>query len=160
MTNVFGLTRSQTDLQHRIQRKRYNEVARAYIDAVPEHLRYGITIWNIADQNGFANIVQLWDDLRIFGGEADYPLLFDNQYERKPAYYGFRNGLKGIEESWFHPEVYSTERLAQNSVEVIPYRNSQEKEELELHLKHSINILEEYYGLSKEEANTFVRRNV
>ena len=152
MTNIFGLTNSQSDLQHRIQRKRYNEIARAYIDAVPEHLRYGITIWNIADKNGFANIVQLWEDLRIFGGDEDYPLLFDNNYERKPAYYGFRNGLKGIEEGWFYPDLYDTERMAHNpELDIIPYRTLEEKEELDLYIEHSKKMMMEYYGFSQED---------
>lgn len=111
-TNILGQTNSQSDLQHRIQRKSYNELARAYIDAVPPNQRWGITLWNIADPNAFSNLLKIFIDVRILGGQQEYPLLFDNDYQAKPAYYGFRNGLQRVAENWLYPPLYSNERFA------------------------------------------------
>ena len=103
--NVLGIFQGQqSSLQHWIQRQSYNNIARAYIDGVEPENQWGITLWNISDPNSFLNIVKVWHDLRIFGGK-EYPLLWDSYYIRKPAYYGFRNGLRGIMERQFWPRV-------------------------------------------------------
>lgn len=101
--NVLGIFQGQQWLlQHWIQRQSYNNIARAYLDGVDPENRWGITLWNISDPNSFLNIVKVWLDFRIFGGK-EYPLLWDSDYARKPAYFGFRNGLQGVLEWWFWP---------------------------------------------------------
>ncbi|MCP4124906.1 MAG: endo-1,4-beta-xylanase [Bacteroidetes bacterium] len=60
----------------------------------------GITLWGIPDRNSFYNTVKIWFDLRLFGGEKDFPILWDKNYLSKPAYDGFRNGSCGIFEGW------------------------------------------------------------
>lgn len=96
--NLFGLFQGkQNAFQHRIQRQGYNSVARAYRDGVAPENQYGITLWNVSDPNSFLNIVKFWFDIRFLGG-TEYPLLWDADYNPKPAYYGFRNGLQGIAE--------------------------------------------------------------
>ena len=88
--------------QHWVQRRTYNNVARAYRDGVAPQNQWGITLWNIADPKSFLNIVKFWFDIRFLGG-SEYPLLWDADYNLKPAYYGFHNGLQGVAERWFWP---------------------------------------------------------
>jgi endo-1,4-beta-xylanase len=64
--------------------------------------QWGITLWNIADPKSFLNIVKFWFDIRFLGG-SEYPLLWDADYNPKPAYYGFHNGLQGVAEGWLWP---------------------------------------------------------
>lgn len=109
--NLTGVTLYQTAYMHRTQRLGYNQVVRAYQDAVPVAQRHGITMWNIADRNSFLNLVQFAYDFKLFKSAQDYPLLWDKNYEKKPAYFAFRNGLKGKREGWFYPYVYSTARI-------------------------------------------------
>lgn len=106
--NALGIFHGeQTFWQHRLQRKSYNAVSRSYRDGVAPENQWGITLWNISDPNSFLNIVKAWYDLRIFGG-PEYPLLWDSDYNPKPAYYGFRNGLQGKAEGWFWPPIDDT----------------------------------------------------
>lgn len=103
--NILGIFQGQQSLlQHWIQRQSYNNIARAYLDGVEPGNQLGITLWNIPDPNNFLNVVKVWFDLRIFGGQ-EYPFLWNSDYARKPAYYGFRNGLRGALECWFWPRV-------------------------------------------------------
>lgn len=44
---------------------------------IPQQLQFGITLWGVSDQNSW---------IRYFYQRADYPLLYDDQYQPKPAY--------------------------------------------------------------------------
>lgn len=44
---------------------------------IPQQLQFGITLWGVSDRNSW---------IRYFYQRADYPLLYDDQYQPKPAY--------------------------------------------------------------------------
>ena len=71
------------------QKKRYCEVVAAYIDAVPEAQRGGLTVWGVHDSDSW-----LIRDL-FKNNHQDWPLLFDNDYNPKPAFDGVADGLTG-----------------------------------------------------------------
>ena len=53
-------------------------------NTIPAEQQFGITVWGLKDD-------QSW--LINFFGNPDWPLLFDENYERKLAHQGFLNGL-------------------------------------------------------------------
>lgn len=68
----------------------YNFIIRKYFEHIPAEYRYGITQWSITD-----------------AGDEDYawrkgePIgLWTKEYERKPSYAGFADGLAGTEKSY------------------------------------------------------------
>ncbi len=67
------------------QAEKYAAIARLYRKNVPPAQRYGITFWSFTDRdtwiNGFFNL-------------KDWPTLYNERLERKPAYYGFVRGLQ------------------------------------------------------------------
>jgi endo-1,4-beta-xylanase len=65
------------------QQKRYEAIVAAYMDEVPEAQRGGITVWGVADPDNW---------LRRYNA-LEWPLLFDDNLEPKPALQGFANGL-------------------------------------------------------------------
>lgn len=68
------------------QKKRYCEIVKAYLDTVPAAQRGGLTVWGISDKSSWLNT-------------ADYltwPLLFDDNYNDKPALRGVADALMGI----------------------------------------------------------------
>lgn len=65
------------------QQEKYRNTVRAYMEVVPEAQRYGITTWGIYDGASWLNSEN----------GIDYPLLFDRQFQRKPAYTGILEGL-------------------------------------------------------------------
>ncbi|MDO6718658.1 endo-1,4-beta-xylanase [Psychrosphaera sp. 1_MG-2023] len=82
-----------------LQRQRYAEVVDAYMDVVPEHLRGGITLWGISDSDSW---------IPGFRKRADWPLLFNEKFQNKPALVGMAEGLTGqtpnpktVEFDWF-----------------------------------------------------------
>jgi endo-1,4-beta-xylanase len=64
----------------------YKFVIDEYIKNVPSAQRYGVTVWNLGDSDSW--IVQP-------AGRIDFPTLFDANYQKKPAYAGMMQGLKG-----------------------------------------------------------------
>lgn len=56
----------------------------SYIKYIPAAQRAGITIWGINDKNSW-----------LYNNGAEYPLLYDNNYNKKPAYSGVLQALKG-----------------------------------------------------------------
>lgn len=161
--NILGLTQQQSDLQHRIQRKRYNDIARAYRDGIPQDQQWGITLWNIADRNSFLNTLQLWYDIRIFGG-PDYPLLWDFDYAPKPAYCGFRNGLRGIEENWIFPPLWSTWRSEAGTAAEAYKRPSpsvklRESDEWVFYREETLRYLIEKFGVDESEARRLLENS-
>jgi endo-1,4-beta-xylanase len=67
------------------QRELYKNIAEAYKRIVPKDQQYGITIWDISDADTWL--------FRLRPYEA--PVLYDINNKRKPAYYGFLEGLSG-----------------------------------------------------------------
>jgi len=66
------------------QKQRYKLIAKTY-SALPKAQRFGMTTWNVTDADSW------------IPGEfkcPDWPMPFDAQYQRKPAYDGFAEGLK------------------------------------------------------------------
>lgn len=76
------------------QKKRYCEIVKAYLDTVPVNLRGGITVWGTTDQNTWLN--DLFKSASQYNGEKiAWPLLFDDNYNDKPALRGFADALTG-----------------------------------------------------------------
>ena len=69
------------------QQVMYHYVVWSYLQNVPEKQRAGITVWNLTDSDSW--LVQNQ-------GYNDYPTLFNDAYEKKPAFSGFLRGLKGM----------------------------------------------------------------
>jgi endo-1,4-beta-xylanase len=67
------------------QKKRYCEIIKAYLDTVPENLRAGVTVWGSIDKSSWLNTQDY----------ATWPLLFDDNYNDKPALRGFADALLG-----------------------------------------------------------------
>ena len=77
---------SLTDQQHRAMADYYRFIVRKYFEIVPPAQQYGITHWCMLDAPGALGTV--WR-----GGE---PVgLWDSNYNRKYAYAGFADGLRG-----------------------------------------------------------------
>lgn len=66
------------------QAEKYKAVARMYNEIVPYDQRYGITLWGFADR-------YTW--IRYFFDILDWPLIFDDNLQKKPAYHGLMEGL-------------------------------------------------------------------
>jgi endo-1,4-beta-xylanase len=64
----------------------YNYVIKSYLENVPAAQRHGITFWGVSDEDSW--IVNVLDKI-------DVPLLFDVDYNKKPAYAGVLQALKG-----------------------------------------------------------------
>jgi endo-1,4-beta-xylanase len=64
------------------QGSKVKSIVQAYMTTVPKKQQYGITIWGIADCDSFWNV-------KYKDRNHDYPTLFDNNYNPKPAYRGF-----------------------------------------------------------------------
>ena len=63
----------------------YHYVVSSYIKNVPAAQRFGITIWGVDDPQSWLNTTT----------SPDYPLLFDGNYNKKIAYSGVLQALKG-----------------------------------------------------------------
>ena len=82
---------SFTNTVAQAQKKRYCEIVKAYLDTVPANQRGGITVWGTTDANTW-----LTTAVSAYNGEAiAWPLLFDNNYNDKPALRGFADALQG-----------------------------------------------------------------
>jgi endo-1,4-beta-xylanase len=66
---------------------KYKQVAESYIRNVPEAQRYGITVWGVGDGDS-------WLRNRLPYHTKDYPLLWDESYNKKEAYNEFLRGLQ------------------------------------------------------------------
>lgn len=62
----------------------YQAIVEAY-EAIPQDQKFGITTWGLTDR-------ETW--LTGWWHPKEYPLLFDENYEKKETYYGFLNGLE------------------------------------------------------------------
>jgi endo-1,4-beta-xylanase len=107
--NIFpaaGKHQSQTRLLHSIQRKAFNNIVRAYMDAVPEEQRWGVVTWGVGDYSGFTRFGDIFQTLRASGGGSEWPLLWNDDLSKKPAYYGFSSALEGVVEPFKYTTVY------------------------------------------------------
>lgn len=68
----------------------YNFIIRKYFQHIPVEYRYGITQWSITDAG---DEEWAWRQGEPIG-------LWTKEYERKPAYAGFADGLAGVEKSY------------------------------------------------------------
>ncbi len=64
----------------------YKYVVQSYIKNVPAAQRFGITVWGVTDNESWLNSPSA----------PDFPLLFDKNMGKKPAYTSFILGLKGL----------------------------------------------------------------
>ncbi|NQX90126.1 MAG: endo-1,4-beta-xylanase [Halioglobus sp.] len=101
-----GKYQKQSRVLHSVQRKAFNNIIRAYVDAVPEQQRWGVTIWGVPDYHGFTRFGDIFRAFRSPGGGSEWPLLWDDRLRKKPAYYGMLNALDGIEEPFIYRDVY------------------------------------------------------
>lgn len=67
------------------QASKYKYVVDSYNTNVPASQRFGITVWNVTDADSWI-VTSL--------GRTDFPTLFNNSYQKKPAYTSFKQGLK------------------------------------------------------------------
>ena len=67
-----------------LQAARYKFIVQTY-NTIPASLKFGITTWNVGDADSW---IPAWL------GAPDWPLPFDANYLRKPAYYGIIEGAK------------------------------------------------------------------
>ena len=67
------------------QQQRYHDIIAAYLRAVPAAQRAGITVWGVWDADSWINQP----------GSPDWPLLFDADFQPKPALQGFKDALLG-----------------------------------------------------------------
>lgn len=81
--NFFNYKPTGEDLV--AQRDLYRFAVGAYYKLVPPGQRAGITVWDPVDKYSWIVVNQ---------GKDDAPNLFDNNYRKKPAYYGVLVGLK------------------------------------------------------------------
>lgn len=75
------------------QKKRYCDIVKAYIDTVPAPQRGGISVWGTTDANTWLNDLY---KTQFNNEKISWPLLFDNNYNDKPALRGFADGLQNI----------------------------------------------------------------
>jgi GH35 family endo-1,4-beta-xylanase len=80
--NPMSLT-TLTDAVAAQQEQRYRDIVAAYLAEVPAAQRGGISVWGIAD-------VDSW---RRGSNALEWPLLFDDTFQAKPALQGFADGL-------------------------------------------------------------------
>lgn len=76
-TPTSDMLKAQADL--------YKYVVQSYVKNVPKSQRFGITVWGVTDNESWLNTPSAPDD----------PLLFNGNLNKKPAYYGFLEGVKG-----------------------------------------------------------------
>lgn len=85
ITNYTGDTRL-TDAAAQAQKARYKGIVKAYLAAVPPAQRTGITFWGLVDGETWMNYVY---------PVKNWPLLFNDDYSPKPAFWGVVEALQG-----------------------------------------------------------------
>jgi endo-1,4-beta-xylanase len=102
-----GKYQVQTRQLHSVQRKAFNNIIRAYMDAVPEPQRWGVVTWGVTDYYGFTRFGDIFKGFRAPGGGSEWPLLWNDEQQRKPSYFGFMSALKGTSEPFIYADVYA-----------------------------------------------------
>lgn len=82
MRNAYSSFTSDAALR---QQQRYHDIVAAYLRVVPASQRAGITVWGVWDADSWINQT----------GSPDWPLLFDGNFQPKPALQGFKDALVG-----------------------------------------------------------------
>lgn len=67
-----------------LQKSKYEFIVKTF-HALPASQKYGITMWNVTDADTW-----ITSEYK----RADWPLPFDANYQRKPAYEGIVNAVK------------------------------------------------------------------
>lgn len=70
--------------EQKIQADAYQHIVEAF-EALPQEQKFAITTWGVSDKATW--LTEWWHP-------KEYPLLFDENFEKKPAYGGFLKGLK------------------------------------------------------------------
>lgn len=78
-SNTSPLTTAELDNQAFL----YKYVVSSYIKYIPAAQRAGITVWGVTDNTSW-----------LYNNGTDYPLMYDKDYNRKPAYASFLQGLR------------------------------------------------------------------
>lgn len=88
VNNFSGVSSpSLTEAVAQQQKARYKEIVQAYLESVPESQRTGITFWGLVDGESWYNYIGL--------PAKEWPLLFNDDYSPKPAFYGVAEALAG-----------------------------------------------------------------
>lgn len=74
-----------TDADKQKQSDFFKNIVKLY-NAIPANQKFAITTWGISDKHTWLR--------ESSNGFKEYPLLFDDNYVKKPAYFGFLAGLK------------------------------------------------------------------
>lgn len=74
------------------QKKRYCDIVKAYLDTVPVPQRGGISVWGTTDANTWLDALYR---TQFENQNISWPLLFDENYNDKPALRGFADALQG-----------------------------------------------------------------
>lgn len=74
-----------TDERSQLQKERVNETVAAFMD-LPQENQFAITWWGLRDPESW--LIDFW-------GNPEWGLLFDAEYQPKPAYEGFLEALRG-----------------------------------------------------------------
>ena len=82
--NPRGETDRLTPELAEAQREKMREIVRIY-NALPDENKYAITFWGLRDNDSWLN---------TFTPYLQWPLLFGENYEKKPMYEGFMEGLE------------------------------------------------------------------
>ena len=82
--NPKGETNRLTPELAEAQREKMREIVRIY-NALPDENKYAITFWGLRDNDSWLN---------TFTPYLQWPLLFGENYEKKPMYEGFMEGLE------------------------------------------------------------------
>ncbi len=69
-----------TDSLKTLQARKFAFVVEQYKKCVPKKQQYGITCWNVGDKDSW---------IRGLSKGKDWPLLFDDDYQRKECYTAF-----------------------------------------------------------------------
>ncbi len=77
---------SPSDNLYAQQATMYHYVAMSYLHNVPSTQRFGMTTWDVTDNDSWIVTSQ---------HDVDYPTMFDGSYNKKPAFYQFLAGLEG-----------------------------------------------------------------
>src|ERR1035437_1041416 len=83
-TDKLDITATPTESAY--QASMYKYIVSSYMKNVPAAQQYGITVWGVDDATSWI-ITSL--------KKTDYPLLFDKNFAKKPAYAAFLQALKG-----------------------------------------------------------------
>jgi endo-1,4-beta-xylanase len=78
---TYAFTALTPDLAEQ-QRARYATIVASYLRNVPAAQRWGITVWDMLDHTSWLNQFR-----------TEWPCLYDRNADKKPAFYGFAEGL-------------------------------------------------------------------